>query len=269
MTDLLKDELIACLKQAGAYDVRMADPAVGFEHAPDGQHPRERMPQCRTVIVFALAMSPETNNTYLGPLAAKDLTVSPGRPVEPSNVKPSNHNVSRLSSLFHVQVVFAGVTFLHERGFATCLSGRHKLCAYEAGIGRYGRSGLILHPELGNRMTLGVILTDAILAPDPKREDHDPCRNCDRCIRACPAGAFDPDKTYPDSWSFDLCMPKRKEIAAAGQYCHNCFAVCPAGRYRDEDLLFQAQATSYLGADRIERKQEETFSPDRPERTQP
>jgi hypothetical protein len=26
-----------------------------------------------------------------------------------------------------------------------------KLCAYEAGLGVYGRSGLILHPELGNR----------------------------------------------------------------------------------------------------------------------
>ena len=142
--------------------------------------------------------------------------------------------------------MFAGVTFLQEHGFATCRQGQCKLYAYEAGIGRYGRSGLILHPELGNRMNLGVILTDAEISADPKREDNDPCRNCDRCIQACPAGAYEADKTYPDSWSFDVCISKRKEIAENGKYCHNCFAACPAGQYKDEDMLFWAQATSYL-----------------------
>ena len=34
---------------------------------------------------------------------------------------------------------------------------RAKLCAYEAGIGVYGRSGLILHPEVGNRWQIVVL----------------------------------------------------------------------------------------------------------------
>ncbi|HHH76574.1 MAG TPA: epoxyqueuosine reductase [Phycisphaerae bacterium] len=246
MTDSLKTELISSLKQAGAYDIRIANPDVGFAHALEGRHPRQLMPGCRSVIVFAVAMGPETNNTSLGPLPAKDIQISSGRPVEPANIKPAGYNVTRLSTLFRAQVKLAGVTFLHDRGFEIRHGGQLKLCAYEAGIGRYGRSGLILHPQLGNRMCLGVILTDAEMPADTKREDHDPCRNCDLCVRSCPAGAFDPDKTYPDSWSFDICMPKRKEIAAEGSYCHNCFAACPAGQYKDEDLLFLAESKSYF-----------------------
>jgi ferredoxin len=245
MSDSLKDDLIGCLKWAGAYDVRVADPAVGFEHAQEGRHPRQLMPDCRSVVVFAVAMSPQTNNMCIGPKSAPDAGGGGGRAVEPANVKPPGYAVSRLSSLFQARVMLAGLNFLHDRQVACVQAGPAKLCAYEAGMGRYGRSGLILHPELGNRMILGVILTDAEMPADPKCEDHDPCRNCDLCIRACPAGAFDAAGTYPASWSFDVCMPKRKEIAANGEYCHNCFAVCPAGQYKDEDLLFQAQYASY------------------------
>jgi epoxyqueuosine reductase len=250
MTDSLKDELVACLKGAGAYDVRVADPSVGFEHAQEGWRPCELIPECRSVVVFAVAMSPKTNNTCIGPKSAPGKQGGGGRAVEPAAVKPSGYDVSRLSLLFHARVMLAGLNFLHDRRVATHQGGPAKLCAYEAGVGRYGRSGLILHPELGNRMNLGVILTDAEMPADPRREDHDPCRNCDLCIRACPAGAFDADKTYPASWSFDVCMPKRKEIAANGEYCHNCFAACPAGQYKDEDLLFQAQYASYYESGR-------------------
>jgi len=245
MTDSLKGDLIACLKGAGAYDVRVADPNVGFEHAGEGRHPRELMHDCRSVVVFAVAMSAKTNNMYLGPRSAPDKQGFGGRAVEPACVRSTGYGVTRLSTLFRAQVMLAGITFLHDRQVATHQGGQAKLAAYEAGIGRYGRSGLILHPELGNRMCLSVILTDAEMPADPKREDHDPCHNCDLCIRACPAGAYDSDKTYPASWSFDLCMPKRKEIAANGEYCHNCFAVCPAGRYKDEELLFHVESPSH------------------------
>jgi len=34
-----------------------------------------------------------------------------------------------------------------------------------------------------------------------------------------------------------LCTEKRAEIARKGYYCHNCFAVCPAGPVGDRDLL--------------------------------
>ena len=110
-------------------------------------------------------------------------------------------------------------------------------CAFEAGLGVYGRSGLILHPRLGNRMSIGTILTDAEIEPDGRLNDFEPCVDCDLCIRKCPAQAFDADKMYPDSWSRSKCTSKRSEIASRGLYCHNCFAVCPTEGLNDKELL--------------------------------
>ncbi len=38
MVNDLKQRLVSRLKQIGAYDVRIADPRVGFEHALPGRH---------------------------------------------------------------------------------------------------------------------------------------------------------------------------------------------------------------------------------------
>jgi len=53
----LKDDLKRYLKQAGAYDVRVANPSNGFEHAQSGRHPLDLWKDCRSVVVFAVAMS--------------------------------------------------------------------------------------------------------------------------------------------------------------------------------------------------------------------
>jgi epoxyqueuosine reductase QueG len=65
-------------------------------------------------------------------------------------------------------VLLRAVIFLNQRGYKaidTLYKSKteqltpDKLCAYEAGLGVYGRSGLIIHPELGNRIGIAVILT--------------------------------------------------------------------------------------------------------------
>ena len=35
------------------------------------------------------------------------------------------------------------------------------------------------------------------------------------------------------------------EIAGRGLYCHNCFAVCPAGKLDDEELFSLREAKSF------------------------
>ena len=124
-----------------------------------------------------------------------------------------------------------------------------KLAAYEAGIGVYGRAGFIIHPVLGSR--IGGILTDAELEPDGRLEGFNPCEDCDLCIKACPAKAFDPTKQYPYSYNREKCIAKRAEIAKKGYYCHNCYAVCPAGKLEDEELLSIKEAKSIFKIDKI------------------
>jgi ferredoxin len=239
----LKRGLVDRLKQVGAYDVRIADPAVGYEHALPGQHPLDLWQPCRSVVVFAVACSPRTNNTYLGAHAPWPGKRNVG-PV-PDYLRSSERAVYRLTWLFVNSVRLRGMEVLQAQGHSfTFLQPQLKLSAFEAGIGVYGRSGVILHPVLGNRLRLGAILTDAALEPDGCLEGFEPCVDCDLCIRSCPAQAYDPSKPYPQSWSRATCTARRAEFAEQGLYCHNCFAVCPAGKLADEELLRFEEARS-------------------------
>jgi len=246
MAEDLKGALIDRLKQVGAYEVRVADPRVGFEYAQEGKRPLDFWPECNSVVGYAVPMSPEMNNTYVGPYSISEGSRNLG-PV-PDNLVSNEYALDRLSRLFMCSVTLKGILFLQGKGYGAryTTSDIHiKLCAYEAGVGVYGRSGVILHPVLGNRMSLGAIMTDALLPPDPRLENFNPCENCDTCIRACPARAYDPDKTYPDSWSKERCMAKRAEIVKKGLFCHNCFASCPAGQLKDDELLLKREAVSF------------------------
>ncbi len=53
----------------------------------------------------------------------------------------------RLANLFAAFVRLEGMAFLHTNGHnASFLQPQYKLSAFEAGIGVYGRSGLIINP---------------------------------------------------------------------------------------------------------------------------
>ena len=148
MSDDRKRGLVERLKQVGAYDVRVADPAVGYEHVLPEQHPLDLWDQCRSVVVFAVACSPRTNNTYLGAYAPWPGERSVG-PV-PECLRSTERAVYRLTWLFVNSVRLRGMEYLQARGRSfSFLQPQLKLSAFEAGIGVYGRSGVILHPVLG------------------------------------------------------------------------------------------------------------------------
>ena len=252
MTNDLKHTLVNLLMEAGAYQVGVADPRVGFEHALEGCHPLELWDQCESIVVFAVARSPKANNTYAGPYAPWKGPRALG-PL-PKNIQSDDYATRRLVHLFIAPIWLSGAAFLQENGYRFSFrQPRLKLAAFEAGIGVYGRSGVLIHPVLGNRMALGAIMTDAILEPDGRLEHFEPCKNCDLCIKMCPAEAYDPAESYPDSWSRETCTSKRAEIEKSGLYCHNCFAVCPAGELDDEQLLCVKEAKSFFASSTTER----------------
>jgi epoxyqueuosine reductase QueG len=245
----LKQGLLDRLKQVGAFDVRIADPSVGYEHALQGRHPLDLWDECRSVVVFALACPPKTNNTYLGPYAPweGDRKIGP----VPGNIESNEFAMDRLARMMICQITLKGMQYIEQNGRGFCArysaSGLPgiKLSAYEAGLGVYGRAGFIIHPVLGSHLRLGGILTDAVLEPDGRLEGFKPCEDCDRCIKMCPAKAFDPTMSYPQSYTREHCMKKRAEIAEKGFYCHNCYAVCPAGSMEDGKLLKISEAKSF------------------------
>lgn len=63
-----------------------------------------------------------------------------------------------------------------------------------AGLGEMGLGGFFITPEFGTRQRFAMILTDALLEPDPVMKEEI-CGDCEACIAACPFGAIDKSKT--------------------------------------------------------------------------
>ena len=114
--------------------------------------------------------------------------------------------------------------------------------AIQAGLGEYGRHGLLITPEFGPRLRLGKVFTDAPLIPDRPRSFgvKQFCDQCQRCARACPVKAipFDP----PSSQVYDrsnLVGVTKWTVNAAKCFgfwvnqntdCSICIRVCPFNR---------------------------------------
>jgi ferredoxin len=243
----LKDGLIAEMRRVGAWEVGIADPRQGFEHAPGGRHPLDLMPDCRSVVAFVVPRSEIPDSFYVGLRRS-----SPYPPDYWTWSLPTENNEiwlgHRLAFLFTAYVILKAASYLSEKGYRTveqCDKQRpeqpmlpEKLCAYEAGLGVYGRSGLILHPELGNRTAIGAFLTDAQLEPDGKVHGFDPCQGCDACVRACPAGAYGDDGSYHGVWSREKCETTRRALRAQGySQCTLCWTLCPLGDYAHDQLF--------------------------------
>ncbi len=62
--------------------------------------------------------------------------------------------------------------------------------AVEAGIGTYGKSGLVLIKGFGPRVRLGAILTTANLKPTPKKTASLCPTHCQICLLGCPSKAL-------------------------------------------------------------------------------
>lgn len=196
--------------------------ADAFVNAPEGFHPRDIFPGCKSVVVFALAL-PRTvyegntrivynhcNNTVLWEIDR--ITLHACKQIEALGIKcmplpcdsPYDHwEPDRL----------------HGRGI---LSMRH--AAVLAGIGSMGKNTLVMNRAFGNRMNLGALLADSPMESDPAAEDL--CiPGCRKCLDACPTGALDGSTAKQDH-----CRPHTYATNARGYSvcnCNLCRTACP------------------------------------------
>jgi ferredoxin len=70
-----------------------------------------------------------------------------------------------------------------------------RICAYLAGLGEIGYSKMLLTPEFGPRVRVGIIITELELEPDPIIEPGTLCNRCMACVRECPGGCIPADRT--------------------------------------------------------------------------
>jgi reductive dehalogenase len=107
------------------------------------------------------------------------------------------------------------------------------LVARDAGLGEIGRMGLLMTPELGPRVRLGVVTTDLPLVPDRRDDDTsviDFCRACVKCAETCPSKSI----PWGDREEIDGALRWRIDSDSCFRYwntvgtdCGRCMSVCP------------------------------------------
>jgi epoxyqueuosine reductase len=80
------------------------------------------------------------------------------------------------------------IPIAHTKEYADTGPVMEKQWAVRAGIGWQGKNGIIITPEFGSWVFLGVILTDLEIEPDQPIPNK--CGDCTQCIDACPTGAI-------------------------------------------------------------------------------
>lgn len=191
-----------------------------FSEAPEGFHPLDVFPACKSVISFAVRFP-------AGTLACKT-------PIPYTRVR--NTITPKLDAMaldLCIELEKRGITAVpiptnesawdEKTGrYRSIISQKH--AAQAAGLGTIGRHSLLITPEFGSMVWLGCILCDAPLEADALKERI--CTDCDRCVKVCPVGALEnTDMNQNACW--DYAFGDDENLKAWVISCHKCRDICP------------------------------------------
>jgi epoxyqueuosine reductase QueG len=131
--------------------------------------------------------------------------------------------------------------FIRNEGFEATAIGKYgypssnqlnlKTEAIHTGLGRRGKSTVVINDRYGTRLRFAAISTNAPLQPlvSPQLPDEESpfCHDCKVCIDICPADALHPYK-MPDT---SVCLSNHSKMPQhKGRYipCDLCLIRCPA-----------------------------------------
>lgn len=196
-----------------------------FEDAPEGFHPLDVLPGCKSVIVFAkrfLAGSLKSSSTIPYTIVRNVLS----------------DQLDKMSVAFCEEMERCNVVALPTGTIGpseadpktgrsrNIISGKH--AAVAAGLGVIGKNSLLITPEYGNMIWLTAVLTEAELEADPMLENTYCNEKCHLCIDACPSQALslgNPEMDQNTCWKHAF-----GETEEGGDWrikCFKCRAACP------------------------------------------
>lgn len=193
-----------------------------FSDAPPGFHPCDTLKETRSVIVFGKALSPTLYEAQsLSPYTLMrnwvlpfldNIAIRMAGKIENTGAKALPIPGSEPYEYWDTE----------QRQGKGILSLKH--AAQLAGLGSMGKNTLLIHPQLGNRLWLGAILTNLQLRPDPIVEGL--CKeSCSLCLKACPQGALD-GTTLIQKKCREICF-KASEGGGWFYSCCRCLQACP------------------------------------------
>ncbi len=165
-------------------------------------------------------------------LSGEDETNDPTKGVIASYTR-SNHYEDLRRKLLKLADFLRKEYGARTKVFSCYVSLAEKPLAEKAGIGSYGKNGIIFTPTFGSLVVLGEILTDAEFEPDTPLEWD--CGVCRVCIDTCPTGAivrpYVVDRTkclqYLSERSCTIPLEVREVWGNRLYGCTTCQDVCP------------------------------------------
>ncbi|SDN68980.1 epoxyqueuosine reductase [Acetanaerobacterium elongatum] len=160
-----------------------------FESAPEGFHPKDIYPDCKSVVVFGVALP-----KGLAKVEPRLVYGHYNDICKPQADRIALFAAKAIEERFKTFAVPVPSDNPYEYWDAEKLEGRglismkHAACL--AGLGTFGKSTLLLNCQYGSLLTLGAVLTALDLASDPMA-DSICIAGCTRCIDSCPVQALD------------------------------------------------------------------------------
>lgn len=192
-----------------------------FIKAPEGYHPLDVLPTCRSVIVFA-------KRFLSGTLACKSTV--------PYTIIRNilSDKMDKMSVQFCMDLEEQGIIAIptgtngptefdkKTKRHRNIVSAKHS--AELAGLGVIGKNTLLITPEYGNMVWLSVILTELELKSDELIVDNF-CNNCNLCVDICTVQAVgEAELKQLACWDYAFGSEDGGEWKIK---CHKCRDICP------------------------------------------
>lgn len=191
-----------------------------FDDAPEGYHPTDVLPTCRSVISFACRFP-------IGTLRCN----SPVPYTRARNSITSKMDAIALDFCMEMekyQTVCVPIPTNESqwdektKRWRSIVSQKH--AAQAAGLGTIGRHSLLITPEFGSMVWLGAVLCEQELECDDLKENL--CNNCNACVTICPVNALEHDELEQQK-CWDHAFGDDKTIQSWVINCHKCRDICP------------------------------------------
>lgn len=191
-----------------------------FSDAPNGFHPTDVMPSCKSVISFACRFP-------IGTLRCKSA-------IPYTRVRNSmTPKMDAIALDFCIEMEKYGIVCVpiptneslwdsKTNRFRSIISQKH--AAQAAGLGTIGRHSLLITPQYGSMVWLGAVLSEQEFEPDPLLTPI--CNSCNLCVEICPINALSESELKQlDCWNHAFGDDKEQQTWKIS--CHKCRDICP------------------------------------------
>lgn len=201
-----------------------------FEEAPQGFHPLDVLPICKSVISFAVRFP-------VGALLCDT-------PVPYTRIRNSlTPKMDAIALNMCIELEKRGIVSVpiptneslwdEKTGrWRSIISQKH--AAQAAGLGTIGRHSLLITPQFGSMVWLGCILCDAEIGADEMLANV--CTDCNRCVQVCPVNALEKEQLNQQAcWNHAFGEDEKLQTWVIS--CHKCRDACPYNLGTDNSLL--------------------------------